>query len=380
MISFFRPNKLWYAAAVLIGSTVGVGFYGIPFTFAKAGLMMGLLFFVSVVGLTLLVNLLMGEIVLRTHQRHQFVGYVNKYLGVWAKRINLFIFWVSIYGALIGIIIVSGDFLSNILSAYFNFSTVIFSTIFMAMASLLVLAGLKTVSRFDLIITAIIIAVIFCFGIIGIRHVDFNNYNFELTNFWFLPFGIILFSLNSNGIPMMREILVGTERKLKKAITLGTLIPSGLYLFFTLIVLGISGDATSPESISGLFGFLGQKIVIIGSAVGFLTASTIFLNIATSLKESLQEDFKIRKKWMWILAMLPPYLLFLSGVRNFIDIISLVGGVAVSIHMILLIFMYVKAKRNGDRIPEYSIRLPAWSMYVLIAIFATAAIYTVIIK
>jgi len=375
-----RPNKFWYSVAVLAGSTIGVGFYGIPFTFVKAGLATGLLFFFGVVGLVLLTNLLMGEVTLRTHQRHQMVGYVNKYLGAWAKRLNIFIFWVTIYGSLIGIVIVSGNFISNIISPYINFSPVTFSTIFIIVASFLVLAGLKTVSKFDLIMMSVVIAIILVIGFSGIRHIDLANYSFGFTNMWFLPFGVILFSLSSNGIPLMREILVGTERSLKKAITCGTLIPAGIYLFFAIIVLGICGEVTSPDAISGLNGLLGSKIILIGSIVGFLTSSTIFLNIATSLKESLQEDFKIRRRWMWILAILPPYLLFLLGIRNFIDIISLVGGVAVSVHLILLIMMYVKAKRNGDRLPEYSIRLPIWTMYLLMLVFAAAAVYTIVVK
>jgi amino acid permease len=376
----FRPNKFWCAVAVLVGSTIGVGFYGIAFSFEKAGLAAGLLFFFGVAGLTLIINLLMGEITLRTHQRHQLVGYVDKYLGVWAKHVNIFIFWVSIYGALIGVIIVSGDFLSNILSPYLNFSPVMFSTIFMVVASILVLAGLRTISKFDFAVMLVVIAIILGVGIAGFSHIDLKNYSFAFTDFWFLPFGVILFSLNTTGIPLMREVLTGSERQLKKAIAWGTLISAGVFLFFALVVLGISGDATSPEAISGLFGFIGPRVVLIGSIVGFITSSTIFLNIATSLKESLQEDFKIRRRWTWILAMLPPYLLFLLGVRNFIDIIGLVGGVAISIHMILLVLTYVKAKRNGERIPEYSIRLPNWSLYLIMLIFASAAVYTIIVK
>jgi len=366
--------------AVLVGSTIGVGFYGIAFSFEKAGLAAGLLFFFGVAGLTLIINLLMGEITLRTHQRHQLVGYVDKYLGVWAKHVNIFIFWVSIYGALIGVIIVSGDFLSNILSPYLNFSPAMFSTLFMVVASILVLAGLRTISKFDFAVMLVVIAIILGVGIAGFSHIDLKNYSFAFTDFWFLPFGVILFSLNTTGIPLMREVLTGSERQLKKAIAWGTLISAGVFLFFALVVLGISGDATSPEAISGLFGFIGPRVVLIGSIVGFITSSTIFLNIATSLKESLQEDFKIRRRWTWILAMLPPYLLFLLGVRNFIDIIGLVGGVAISIHMILLVLTYVKAKRNGERIPEYSIRLPNWSLYLIMLIFASAAVYTIIVK
>ncbi len=375
-----KVNKFWRAVAMLVTSTIGVGFYGIPFAFQKAGFSFGLLFFGLVVALMLLTNLLYGEVILRTHHRHQMVGYVNKYLGPWARRINLFIFWVAIYGAMIAIIIISGDFLANILSFYLNFSPVIFSTLFLIFAASLVLAGLKTVSRLDFLMMLIFCGIVGLIAAVGFNNIQLVNYSFALTDFWFLPFGVILFSLSNSGIPLLREVLVGQERSLKKAISVGTLIPAGLYLLFTFLVVGISGEITSPDSISGLLGFLGTKIVVIGSVLGFLTSTTIFINIATALKESLDEDFKIKNRAVWLFALVPPYLLFLSGIRNFIDIISLVGGVAVSIHSILLIFLYAKAKKSGERVPEYSIRIPNWSLYLIMLVFALGAVYTILIK
>lgn len=364
-----------------MGSTVGVGFYAMPLTFVKASFGIGLIFMIAVVGLMLLANLLYGEVVLRTNQRHQFVGYVNKYLGKWARRVNLFIFWVAIYGALVGIIIISGGFLSNIFSFYSTFSPAVFSTIFIIVASIMVLAGLKTVSHFDFLMMIVFAVIVGSIIYTGAGRIDWNNYNFELTDFWFLPFGVILFAMNSMpGIPLIREVLVGRERDLKKAVVYGTLIPAILYLLFTIIVVGISGDVTTPDSITGLQVFLGSKIFVIGSIFGFITSSTIFLNLALALRESLVQDFHFKRKWVWLLAMIPPYLLFLSGVRNFIDIIGLVGGVAISLQTVLMIFLYVKAKKNGERIPEYSIRLPRWSLYWIVLIFGLGAAYTVFIK
>lgn len=380
MLARFRPNKFWLAVATLVGSTVGIGFYGIPFTFMKAGFGIGLLFFGAIVGLVLISNLLYGEVVLRTHYRHQMVGYVNKYLGPWARRVNQFIFWVSTYGAMVGIIIISGDFLANILSPYLNFSPVAFSTLFLLTAAALVLAGVRTVSRLDFLMMLLFMLIVAVIAVFGARHLTPANYTFGLTDFWFLPFGVILFALNSSGVPLMRQVLGEQERQLKPAIIYGTLIPAGLYLIFTLLVVGISGEVTSPDAISGLKGWLGGNIVLVGSLFGFLTSSTIFFNIATALRESLREDFKIRRHWLWVLALLPPYLLFLSGIRNFIDIIGLVGGVAVSLQLVLLIFLYVKAKKNGERVPEYSIRVPSWALYLMITLFALGAVYTVLVR
>lgn len=375
------PNKFWYSVAVLVGSTAGVGLYGIPFTFQKAGFGIGLLFLAGICGLILLANLLYGEVILRTHERHQFIGYVEKYLNPWAKKFGLFVFWTAVYGALVGIIIISGDFLSNVLSFYFHFSPFAFSTIFLIAVSVLVLRGLKTVSKFDFLMMLLFGFIVLLIAIFGIDRIAVANYALAKRNFWFLPFGVVLFAMFSMpGIPLVREVLTGSENKFKKALVIGTLIPPVLYLVFTFIVVGVSGEATSPDAISGLLSSLGSKIVFIGSLFGFLTSSTIFLNLATALKESFRQDFHFRHLGAWFLVILPPYLLFLSGIRNFIDIIGLVGGVAISLEAILLIFVYISAKKNGERIPEYSIRLPALALYLMMAVFAAGAAYTLFIK
>ena len=381
MIGSFRPNKFWLAVATLVGSTVGVGLYGIPFTFQKAGLGIGLLFLAGICGLILLTNLLYGEVILRTHERHQFIGYVEKYLNPWAKKFGLFVFWTAVYGALVGIIIISGDFLSNILSFYFRFSPFAFSTIFLIVISVIVLKGLRTVSRFDFFMMLLFGFVLLLIVVFGISRITIANYTLARRDFWFLPFGVILFAMFSvPGVPLVREVLTGSENKFKKALVIGTLTPAILYLTFTFVVVGISGEATSPDAISGLLDFLGPKIVFIGSLFGFLTSSTIFLNLATSLKESFQDDFNFRRLGAWLLVVLPPYLLYLSGIRNFIDIIGLVGGVAISLEIILLILVYASAKKNGERIPEYSVRLPQPVLYFMMLIFAAAAAYTLFIK
>lgn len=374
-------KTLWLGIATLVGGTIGVGIYGMPLAFQKAGFLVGFLFLVGLTGLMLLTNLLYGEIVLRTHQRHQFIGYTGKYLGKIAEKINLFTFMVSVYGALIGIIIISGGFLSNILAVWFRFSPAAWSTIFVIVAAIFMFHGLRTISKVDFLMMSVFALVVLVIGLWGIRQIQISNFTLAIKDFWFLPFGVVLFALNGiSGVPLTREVLVGHENKLRKVLVVGTLLPATFYLILTLIVVGISGDATSPDAISGLSLPLGSGIVFIGSLLGLMTSSTIFLNVGTALKESFQEDFHFRHHWAWLLTILPPYMLYLSGIRNFIDIIGLVGGLAISIEMIILIFVYASARKHGDRMPEYSIRLPMPVLYLMMLIFAAGAVYTVIVK
>lgn len=374
------PSTYLYSIALLVASTVGIGFFAIPYTFAHAGFGVGLIMFVLLTALMLTANLLYGEIILRTHEHHQFVGYVRVYLGRWARLANLFTFWVSVYGAFIGILIVNGEFLSKFLSFFgVGVSPILLSTLFVAVAVTLVYAGLKTVSHVDFVVMTVSMAIVALIALFGMPHMLSAHFVFSTHVTWFLPFGVVLFSLNAiQGIPLVRETLTGQERYFRKALVWGTLIPALLYVVFTIVVVGVSGMDTTPAAIPGLAPALGRGIVMIGSLFGFLTSSTIFLSIVTAFRSSLSEDFRLRRRGDFLLPLFPGFILFLLGVRNFIEIIGLVGGVAVSIDMILLLLVYAKVKEKGNRIPEYSINIPRPLLYCMMGMFLLGALYTIL--
>jgi len=54
--------------------------------------------------------------------------------------------------------------------------------------------------------------------------------------------------------------------------------------------------------------------------------------------------------------------------------------VAVGLEAFVLIWVFVRAKSHGDRIPEYSLSLPIWLLYLLAIIFMGGIGYTLIIR
>lgn len=373
-------KNFFYAITALVGTMVGVGVFGVPFSFAKAGFGVGFLFLLLTGFLTLVVDIMFGEVVLRTKERHQTVGYAGLYLGILWKRVMFFAVILSIYAAMLAYIIISGDFLSNFLSPFFYLSHTAYSYFFAVILSFLLLSGLKRVSTVELILTALFVSVVLLVFGFGIPKINPNNLKTFNPEFWFLPYGILLFAFAGiSAIPIQREILRGEENKLKKSIWWSVLLVGVLYLLFAFTVVGVSGDVTSPDAITGLFDFLGNKIVVLGSIFGVLAVGTSFLMLGSALDEVFRWDYGLKKGWSWLLTVLPPFILFMIGLRTFIDIISLAGSLAIGLIMLILIFIYLSAKTKGDRAPEYSLNIPKWVLYFMVALFAAGIGYVLFV-
>mgnify|MGYP001608999032 FL=1 len=377
---FSEKRKIFlYSVSILIGTIVGVGVFGIPFAFAKAGFLTGLLFLVFIGALSLSVNLIFGEIVLRTGGLHQFIGYAGIYLGKWGKTLAAFAWFLGIYGALLAYIIISGNFLFNLFISQFYADPFIYSVLFFIFAALATLKGLKTVAWFELFMVLFFSIVVVLVFIFGIPKMDAANLvTFFNKEFWFLPYGVLLFAYAGfSAVPIQKEVIGHESRLLKKSIIWGSLIPAALYLIFALSIVGIAGETTSPDVVSGLAGFFDFRVIFLISLFGLLAITTSFLALALALIETFRLDFKMKRFNSWALAVLIPFLLFLFGVRNFIEVIGLAGSVAIGVEGMLLVMMYKKAKRAGDRQPEYSLNFPSWLLNGIAFLFAVAAIYAV---
>lgn len=351
-------SSLMEAALTLVGMIIGVGMFGIPYSFVSAGFWLGgteLIFLALVV---LLLHLIYAEIVLATDSFHRLPGYVRIYLGKNSAALSWCSAIFGISGSLLAYLIVGSTFLYNIFGGARHAYDIFLWVIFLVMSgAVITFFPLRKESWINGWLTFLLI--VFAFGLILWLAPEINSANFTGTlhvKNLFVPYGVLLFALSGGIVIPDIVTLVGRHRhKARRVITFGSLLPALIYLLFAWAVVGVSGRATSPEAISGLAGLVGHKIIILGSVVGFLAVFTSFIASSKNFQEMLKLDFKIPGRPAWLLVTLLPLFLYVIGLQNFIMVIGLVGALGIGIDSGLILTTYYKIKkRTGDKLSFWS--------------------------
>ena len=371
-----KNKKIFTSIAMLVGMIIGVGIFGVPFALSQSGFVAGIFYF-TILGVSIVfVHLFYGETVLRTNGQHRLVGYAEKYLGMWGRRIAAVTEIFGFYGSMIAYIVIGGEFLFSLIKIGDVFVYQVF--VFLVVA-IFILLGLRLLSRVEFILTsALLISVVTILFIASpVARLD-NFFAFDVKNL-FLPYGVILFSLGgSAAIPEIKEVLRGNLKKMKGVLIAGSLIAILITAAFGFLMWGVSGDRTSEETLAGLQGILSQPVLTLGAVFGFLSIITSFLVIGINLKEIFFYDYNLKNNILtWALAVFVPFLIFLSGSRTFIEIISITGALFGGMGGILICLMYLRAKKIGDKKPEYVLRIPSIIPYSIIAIFTVGIFYEI---
>jgi len=369
-----------YAISTLIGTAVGVGIFGLPFVVAKSGFIPALILLIILGVIMILLGLMYGEVTLRTSQKGRLAGYCGKYLGKNGKRVATLITLFALYANTLAYIIVGGIFLNALFSSYFGGSEFIYSLIMFTVISIGIYIKLKFVNIIEFLMVVFLLTIMFIICFQGISFVNPNNLaSYNLSQF-FLPFGVILFSLSSlSAIPELEHIMKEKQSKIKSTIIIGGISTVIIYALFMTIVVGVTGPATTPETFFGLSQFMGDSIITSGLIFGVFAVGTSYLMIGINLKEIFWYDYHLSKNKSWALACFIPVIIFILGLRDFIAVISFAGSIAGGLVGILIIIIFYKAKKTGDLKPAYEIKVPKVISTLMVGVFVLGIIYQVVV-
>lgn len=361
-----------------MGTIIGVGLFAVPFVASQAGLIPLLVFMIGLAIIQYFLHLLFAEVVLSTKDKHRFPGFVGKYIN---KKNKIFAFvadTVSAYGSILAYIIVGGLFSHQLLSPYLGGRVFLYSTGLFLLVSLITYFDIKLIAGTELVLTALLVLAIGLIAWRGFGYIQLSNYHLVDWPNIFLPYGPIFFAVSgSAAIPEVCRLLTNEKNKIKSAIFWGTFIPAALMLIFVLVVLGITGAQTSPDTLAGLGLVLKDGVVVFSLLFGLLAIITSYLVIAQATEEVFEWDFKLPNKLAWFLAGFIPYFLYLIGWTNLTKVISFTGAVTGGLTSIIFVWLVFKVKARPEIVSVINNKLTKPLAYFLSLLFILGAIYEV---
>ncbi|PJE74795.1 hypothetical protein COV03_03620 [Candidatus Uhrbacteria bacterium CG10_big_fil_rev_8_21_14_0_10_41_26] len=363
----------------LIGAVIGVGIFGIPYVVAQSGFTIGLVYILVLGAINLVMILAYADLVLSFDGHRRLVGSVRKHLGEhWGILMAISLFG-GIWGAMVAYTIIGGEFLHALLHASLGGEVLTYQIIFLAVMSIILIGGLNIVSKLEMIfVSALILLLILIIGgalphaeIQNLLTVDFANVT--------LPFGVVLFAFGGLAvIPEMKEIL-GFQNKglLRKSALFGFLIINLVYIAFAAVVVSVTGAGTSEEAILGLGSVIGDWAIVVGALIGLVSVGTSFLILGVEVMNTIIYDYRRRYITGWLWAVIVPIVIFALGARSFISVIGFTGGVLSALVGIIMITMYLKAKKSAW-LTKRSLVIPNWLMYLSGAVLVLGMISTIV--
>lgn len=370
-------KNFWYAVSILVGTIVGAGMFALPYVSQKAGFLVGVLYIVTLFFVFLALHLMMSEVALRTEGKHRFIGYVGEYFGKTAKDAVTITSILGVFGGLLAYILISGNFL-HLLSADIFPLAGLNEIYFWLSMSVILLFGIRALEKSEVFMLVFLLVAILLMTFYSLPHLNIQNLaGFTPSNF-FLPYGPAMYALAGvAAIPLLRDILRGEERKMKKAIFTGTLIPAILYIMFVCLVVGVTDGFVTEDSLTGLSYSIGQKAIVLGALFGLLAAATSYLAFSFYLKQTFIYDLHMSERKATAIVILSPLLLVSFIPVGFIDVVIFLGAVFGGIEAIILVKLFKKAKEKSQRVPEYSVNIPKLFIYFMLLLFFVGIIYEI---
>ena len=339
--------------ATLAGMIIGVGFFSLPYITLKTGLPIMLAYFLVLGIIVTIIHLMFGRLAIKTPDFKRFPGFVKFYLGKQGEKIALISSIIGGLGGLLAYLIVGSTFLENLLSPFLNIGTNNYILIYFSLGSFFVFSGIKSISKLSFwFLSFFFLVLIMMFNHFS-SMIQIDNFFLGSANTFkdfFLPYGAVLYSLwGVSLIPDVEEMLKGKKRLIGKTILFATLIPVIIYLCFIYLILGLTGINTTEMALVGLENHIGAEMVNLVLILGILTTFTSYVASGLVLKKVFMYDLKMKKGLAWTVACFVPLISLFAGLDNFIEIISLLGGVGLSLNGILIILMYKKLLNKEKR-------------------------------
>jgi amino acid permease len=362
-----RYKSFFTVAAILAAATVGDGVFALPYVFYTSGWLLGLIYLAFLAAIVIAAHAVYLRVLEGEDEKERLLGLAEKYFGKWGFGIGFFSIVAGLLLALVAILVLGAKFLMLLFPAAPGFLALIVFWMLVSTPLLLRDGRVVGLELVGIICTSAIIIFVFA---VAWPHVSFSGTPAVSSANAFLPFGVILFALAGwTGIEPAYETRKKWNMKSSSvaALAAGTIFAAILYVLFVMGILG-SGATVTPDTLSGLANWPAWERIAL-ALLGFLAVWTVSMPISREVKNSLEKDLGWNPFVAKLLIMFVPLLSVLAGFNNFLLVVSLAGGLFISLQYLLMISVGRRALALA--------RPQKFLMDTLALIFILAAVYEI---
>lgn len=343
---------------MVVGATIGVGVFALPYFFARSGVITGALVLAALCVALSFAHTLYYRALIKNDPDSRLPAMAAHYLGPFAAWIAYIAVGLGFIFSLIVLIVFGASFLRLLIPSFGETASL---AVFWAAIALPFFFKERALVKGEVGGTIIKIAAIVGVFFLAPRVVNFSEIKIFDAEQVFTPFGPILFALAA--WPAVSQVAALHKKRTQgavlasRALTVGTFLSGALYLLFILAVI-LGAPEVAKDTVSGISAWPDALKLLLG-AVGILGAWTVSLSVGLELSETLIHDAKMSRFFANAATLCIPAFFIFFGFSDISPIISFSGGVLVAAQyfLILSVSRKVLALKGFSRFASLALEL-----------------------
>ncbi len=371
--------------SLLAGTIIGAGVFSLPYVFKTTGFFLTLVYALVFCGVAITIFSMYADLLGR-HPGARYVGLMRSYFGKRGYYMSFVLDMFQLFLALTVYVVLSDSFFRLIAPGYDQY---VYAIAFWVLGSLALFVRNKKEALEEFFAVLGILIIMLALAILGFKGFAQSGDIFHSVSleYVFLPFGALLFSFSGRSvIPDLVSLTEGNISILRRSIHWGVLLPLSFYLLFVVGVLGLSPDV-SADAVSGLVGHISPHLLIGVGVLGLLALWSSYIAIGENVRKTLMSDVGFPRIAAGLCVVAIPIILYALGLRNFLSLVVIVGGILTATEWMCVVVMWRKSfhvvpevdPRSGEVQPQALLlrRFHAALFYGVMVVLGTAFLYTV---
>ena len=317
---------------IIAAATIGSGMFALPYVVAQAGWVLTLAYFVVLGVVVVAAHAFYLKTLASEGEKRRLLGLGQKYFGAAG-------FWFGFIGIVVGLLLsfvifllLGTQFITLLFPALPHTAALLIFWLFLALPALLSNRRAAALEIVSVLSACAVILVVFLTSHLSVAFAGVPAVN--LPNF-FLPFGIVLFTLAGwTGVEPFYE-MGGARKTAWLSLALGTVFAAALYWLFSIGVLGSTAHI-APDVLSLLGSWPVWKRDLV-ALLGLVAVTTVAMPISHEIRNGLENDLHWDRGASRLVLIGLPLVAVLLGFNNFLLIVGLAGGLFVSMEYLLIL-------------------------------------------